>query len=375
MELSLQSFSTLVRNMSANAQASCAALTDLTAGSVTRALIEASASASLWVQYLILQVMSMTRLASSSETDVDSFVNDFGLTRLPGTAAIGTVTFTSLAPTTQSAVIPVGATVRTSDGSQTFSVIVDELNPAWSFAVYAYVRPVGTASVDLPVQAAGVGSVGNVQASTINLLGQTITGIDTCNNAAAFTTGVNAEMDAALKARFVNYINTRSRATIAAIGNAIASVQQNLTYAIQENADTTGAYRAGFFTAVVDDGTGAPSTALIASVSAAIDAVRPVGTGYAVVGPQLLSVQISLSLTTVFGADTTAVANNVGTAITVFVDGLSVGAVLPYSRIASVAYGADARVTNVSNVIVNGKTSDVGGAVTEVVRLQSVTVS
>lgn len=375
MDLSLQNFSTLVRNMSTNAQASCAALTDLTTGSVTRALIEASASAALWVQYLILQVMSMTRLASSAASDVDSFVNDFGLTRLPGTAAIGTVTFTSLAPSTQSAVIPVGAMVRTSDGTQTFSVIIDELNPAWSFAVYAYIRPVGTASVDLPVQAATVGTAGNVQASTVNLLGQTITGIDTCNNAAPFTTGVNAETDAALKARFVNYINTRSRATLAAIGNAIASVQQNLTYAIQENADTTGAYRAGFFTAVVDDGTGSPSTVLLASVSDAIDAVRPVGTGYAVVGPQLLSVQIALTLTTVPGADTTTVSNNVQTAITAFVDALSVGAALPYSRIASIAYGADASVTNVSNVTINGGWADVGGAATEVVRLASVTVS
>ena len=375
MELSLQNFSTLVRNMSANAQASCAALTDLTAGSVTRALIEASASAALWVQYLVLQVMSMTRLATSTSTDVDSWVGDFGLTRLPGRAAVGTVTFASLAPSSQSAVIPVGAKVRTSDGSQTFSVVVDETNPAWSFSVYAYVRPVGTVSVDLPVQAATVGLAGNIQASTINLLGQTITGIDTCNNAAPFTTGVDAESDPALKVRFVNYINTRSRATLAAIGNAIASVQQNLTYAIEESADATGAYRAGYFTAVIDDGTGSPSTALIAAVSAAIDAVRPVGTGYAVIGPQLLTVQIALTLTTQPGADVTAARNNVVTAITGFVDALSVGAVLPYSRVASIAYGADATITNVSGVTVNGGVIDVGGAVTEVVRLQSVMVS
>lgn len=375
MQLSLQSFSTLVRNMSASAQASCAALTDLTAGSVTRALIEASASAALWVQYLVLQVMSMTRLATSSGADVDSWVNDFGLTRLPGTAAIGTVTFTSLSPGSLSAVIPVGAAVRTADGGQTFSVIIDALNPAWSVMAYAYVRPVGTASVDLPVQAGIVGSVGNVQANTINLLGQTITGIDTCNNAAPFTTGVDAETDAALKARFVNYINTRARTTIAAIGNAIQSVQQDLTYAIEENVDPSGAARPGFFTAVVDDGTGSPPTALLATVSAAIDAVRPVGTGFAVVGPQLLSVHVALSLTVVSGADATSVAGNVQTAITSFVDGLSVGAVLPFSRVASLAYGADPSVSNVSGVTINGGTSDVGGVATEVVRLQSVTVS
>ena len=375
MELSLQSFSTLVRNMSASAQASCASLTDLTAGSVTRALIEASASAALWMQYLVLQVMSMTRLATSSNTDVDSWVNDFGMARLPGTAALGTVTFTSLSPTSLSAVIPVGATVRTADGKQTFAVIIDVLNPAWSVSAYSYVRPVGTPSVDLPVQANTIGASGNVQANTINLLGQTVTGIDTCNNAAPFTTGVDAETDTALKARFVNYINTRARATIAAIGNAIESVQGDLTFAIQENVDSSGASRPGFFTAVVDDGTGAPLPALLATVSAAIDAVRPVGTGFAVVGPRLLPVQVALTLTVVSGADATTVAGNVQTAVAFFIDGLSVGAVLPFSRIASLAYGADPSVANVGSVTVNGGTSDVGGLATEVVRLRSVTVS
>ena len=126
---------------------------------------------------------------------------------------------------------------------------------------------------------------------------------------------------------------------------------------------------------MVDDGSGAPPPALLAAVSAAIDAVRPVGTGFAVVGPQLLPVQVALALTVVSGADATIVANNVQAAIATFVDALSVGAVLPYSRIAGLAYGADPSVANVSGVTVNGGTSDVGGFATEVVRLRSVTVS
>ena len=44
MQLSLQNFTTLVQNMSASAQGACAELTDITVGSVTRALLEASAS-------------------------------------------------------------------------------------------------------------------------------------------------------------------------------------------------------------------------------------------------------------------------------------------------------------------------------------------
>ena len=93
MQLSLQNFTTLVQNMSASVQGACSDLLDVTVGSVTRALLEASASVALWLQFLILQVMTMSRLATCIGADVDSWVGDFGLLRLPGTAAIGSVTF------------------------------------------------------------------------------------------------------------------------------------------------------------------------------------------------------------------------------------------------------------------------------------------
>ena len=113
MELSLRSFSTLVQDMCASAQGACADLLDVSVGSVTRALLESSASVALWLQYLILQVLTMTRLATSVGSDVDSWVGDFGLARLPGTMAVGSVTLTCLAPQSQSAVVPVGCMVRT----------------------------------------------------------------------------------------------------------------------------------------------------------------------------------------------------------------------------------------------------------------------
>lgn len=375
MQLSLQNFSTLVRNMSASAQASCPSLTDLATGSVTRALLEASASVALWLQYLLLQVMAMTRLATSNGADVDSWVGDFGLLRLPALAARGAVTFGCLAPDSQSAVIPVGTLVRTSVGGQSFAVVADPTNPAWSPTLAAYVRPIGTASITLPAQAVVAGSAGNVQAGTVNLLGQSVAGADTVSNAAGFTSGADQEADAALKARFVNYINTRSRATAGAIGSAIEGVQQGLAYAIEQNVDPSGAARSGFFTVVVDDGTGAPSAAVIAAVSAAVDLVRPVGTAFAVVGPQALMVDIALSLAFAPGADATALRAAAASAITGFVDTLSVGQVLPFSRVAALAYAAGPGVTNVEAVTVNGAAADVGGGTAQVVRLRSVTVS
>ena len=41
----------------------------------------------------------------------------------------------------------------------------------------------------------------------------------------------------------------------------------------------------GHFVVTVDDGTGGPSASLLATVQQAVDAIRPVGTSFAVQGP------------------------------------------------------------------------------------------
>ncbi|HHW4679686.1 MAG TPA: baseplate J/gp47 family protein [Xylella sp.] len=56
---------------------------------------------------------------------------DYGLTRLPASAASGVVTFSHFTPTHQ-AVLPVGALVQTADGTQQYAVTVDATSPAWT---------------------------------------------------------------------------------------------------------------------------------------------------------------------------------------------------------------------------------------------------
>ena len=375
MQLSLQNFTTLVQNMSASAQGACSDLIDVTVGSVTRALLEASASVALWLQYLILQVMATTRLATSTGDDVDSWVGDFGLDRLAGTPAEGVVTLTCFAPQSQSATVQIGSIVRTSNGSSTFAVVQDSSNSAWSPGANAYVRPAGTAAIDVPVQATFVGLSGNVQAGTINLLGQAISGIDTVSNTLPLHSGSDPESDVSLRSRFVGYVNSRSRATIQAVENAVLTVQQGLSATVVENSDAAGNSRIGTFTVVVDDGSGSPPDSLIAQVFAAVDLVRPIGSLFSVVRPQIVQADISCNVTVAPGANAGAVAQSVEAAIAQFVDNLPVGALLPYSRLANVAYQADPNVTNVLGLTLNGGAEDVGGGVAEVVRINTVTVS
>ncbi len=231
------------------------------------------------------------------------------------------------------------------------------------------------ASVTVPVVAQVPGSAGNVQAGAVSLLATAIPGVDMVANPAAFQNGIDAEADDAFRARFRNFIASRSRATILSIGYAISSVQQGLSYTIAENVDTTGAPLVGNFVATVDDGSGVPSTALLASVSAAIDAVRPIGSTFAVRPPTVVSVPISFSISISPGAIKSQVVAAVGPAVASFVNTLPIGAPLPVTRIAQLAYGAHSAVTNVTNLVVNGGASDVVTSLSTVIKTSSVAVS
>src|ERR1700759_3229488 len=131
MKLSLQNFTTLVQNMAAAVQSSATQLLDLTAGSVLRAVLEANASLALWLQWLIVQVLQTTRAATSVGADLDSWMADFTLIRIPASFASGPVSLSRYTPTLN-AFVPVGALVRTADGTQTFAVAADTTNPAFS---------------------------------------------------------------------------------------------------------------------------------------------------------------------------------------------------------------------------------------------------
>jgi uncharacterized phage protein gp47/JayE len=355
-------------------QGASSALLDLSVGSVLRAILEASSSVALWLQWLILQVLSMTRAATSAGSDLDSWMADFGLTRLPAVAASGTVTFSRFTPS-NTALVPVGATVSTAGGTESFTVIADPANPAWNGTLNGYVLAAGLGAISVPVVATTPGAAGNVQPGTVTLLGTAMPGVDQVSNPQAFTGGLNAETDAAFRARFVNYINSRSLATPIAVGYAVSSVQQGLNYLIAENTNAAGAPQMGFFTVTVDNGTGNPPASLLQTVSAAIEAVRPIGSSFAVLGPVDVPVAIVLTVTIAANATLTTIVGEVAQAITSYVDALPIGASLAYSRIAQLAYDADPAVVNVTDITLNGATADITPPANGVVKAASVVVN
>ncbi len=342
--------------MSAAVQGSAAQLIDLSVGSVLRALLEACASVALWMQWLILQVLSMTRAATSSGSDLDSWMADFSLTRLPGAPAVGSVTFSryTVGITTT---IAVGQQVSTSNGAQSFAVVAAPSNPAWDGN--GYVLAANSASVTVPVQATTSGTAGNVLSNNIQLLATPIPGIDTVTNALPLTGGVDAESDSAFRARFQLYINSRSLATSGAVEFAIASLQQSLRYAVLENVDTQGNPSPGNFCVIVDNGTGYPPASLIAEASGAIEAVRPIGATYSVNGPVVVDVNVAMTVITSTALTAVQVAADIQQNVLAWVAGLPIAGTLAVSMIETLAHNTDASVVSVTGTTINGAAMDV----------------
>lgn len=374
MKLSLQNFSALVEGMAAAVQGAAASLLDLTVGSVLRAILEANASVALWLQWLIVQVLTTTRLATSTGDDCDSFGADFGFVRLPAVAARGQVTFSRFTPSV-TALVPVGTEVSTAGNEQTFVVVADVSNAAFSIASNGYVLAPGIASVIAAVAADMPGSIGNVQPGAIAVLGSAVAGVDMVTNSLALTGGMDAESDHAFRARFGNYLASLSRATTLAIGSAVAAIQQGLSYTITENMSQAGVVQMGYFVVTVDDGTGEPSVGLLSTVQQAVDAVRPVGTSFAVQGPVVDAANVVMTLVTSSRAVHDGAVVSVAAAIESYIAALPVGATLSYTRLAQIAYDASDAVTNISTLLLNGGMTDLVPPLFGVVRAGTVTVS
>ncbi|CAB3784278.1 baseplate J/gp47 family protein [Pararobbsia alpina] len=374
--LNTQSFSSLVSNFATAVQGAAASLVDFTVGAVLLAIDEATAGVALWLQGLILQVAALTRAATSNGPDLDSWFAQFGFARLPAIAATTQESFGRFTPTNQ-ALISVGAIAQTADGTVQFTAIADTTNAAYSAAQNGYVLPAGQASVNVTVQCSTPGTAGNVSLGALNTLGTAISGVDYVSNAAAVTNGAAAESDAAARARFVLFIASLDAGTLQAVYNAIASVQIGMTGIIAENRQYNGQSQNGYFTAIINDGNGTATSTEIANASKAIEAVRPLCSTYGVHAPNQLNVTISLTITTASGFVHSTVAALVQAAISAYVNSIATtsdGATLPYSNIATQAYGV-AGVTNVTGVLVNGGTADLSITFQQSFRAGAITVS
>ena len=352
-----QGFTSFVNSSVAAVQASANSIIDATVGSFTLALAQSVSGVALWLQSYIIQVLALTRAATSNGTDLDSWMADFGLVRIPATFSTQTATFASYSYTTQR-LVPLGSIIATGPGGIQFQVTEDATNAAWNGTLQAYVLAGGTQSVTVPIQAVIAGSSGNVMTGTVTSFVQPIIGIDTVTNTAPSPqTGFDAETDAALRLRFVAFFASLSKATKTAIGFAITSVQPGITYSLVENQTYNNTTDYGYFYAVINDGSGNPSSELIAAEYAAIDADRPLCSTFNVFAPSIVTANVSGALAIDPGFTSSLVIAAATTALNNFLSTFSTGTSLPYAQLFSVLFAVPG-VANVSGLTLNGGTSD-----------------
>jgi hypothetical protein len=372
--LNLKSISTFVSNFAASVQSSAAALIDFSPGSILLSVAEASSAVGMWLQGLILTVLQVARLATSFGIDVDSFIADFPSMppRLGNTGSSGVVTMSRYS-NTQSAFIPVGAQVQSSDGSQAFTVTADPTNVNWD-VLGGYDVAAGVTSIGVPVTAVNVGPATNIVAGQVNRLLSSISGIDFVSNSLPMAGGLAAETDAAVKIRFALFILGLTKGTVFGAESALANLNVSIAYQIVDGQQYNGTVVPGFYYAVVDDGSGTPSSAFLAAATNALQANKPLGVQFAVYAPALVTASIGTILTTAPGYNHGTVAGQVALLYAANILALNLGNGLPYSQIAAWAYSV-AGVTNAASITLNGGTADIAANPNNRIMPGTITVS
>ena len=158
---------------------------------------------------------------------------------------------------------------------------------------------------------------------------------------------------------FVDYINSLSKATLAAILAAISSVQTNLQVNAIENKNPYGADQLGAFTIVIDNGTGSPPSELITAVYNAVYAVRAFSIQPYVVAVSTTSATIALNIKVASGYTAGSVEASVKSAIAGTVNVLPIGGTLYISAVEAAALTVDGVVSvEPANTTINSVQAD-----------------
>lgn len=327
------------------------------------ALFRADALQGEYLTALALAIVAAARLSTSTGGDVDTFVADYGLTRLPAIAAQGTVTLGALTAPSQSVAIAAGTVIQVQGGAIQYQLIADTTQAAWNASLNAYVLPVGQTSISATAQALIGGSAYNAPANALTQFATPVGGVDTVTNPGAIINGLDAESDAALKARFALFFPSLSQGTDAAVQYAAMSVKQGLSLKVLSNVNQNGAAQNGFFTVVVADNGAAPSAALLAQLTTQILAVRALTVNFAAVAPSFVTVDYAMTLELVANPTepTDTIVSNVETAVSAYINGLGLGtAAVPLLKVGQVAIDADPNVASITpgTLTLNGAAAD-----------------
>lgn len=300
-------------------------------------------------QWIVRQIFP-----DSADTDyLEQHAGLRGITRKPGTAASGQISFTG----TVGAAIPIGTQAKTAIGvlyATTAAGVVDAL---------------GTVSVAAAALTPGIS--GNQTAGTALTLIAPPAGVASQASIVSMAAGTDVETDAALLARLLDLIRRPP-----AGGNKydyrkwaleVAGVSQAFVYPLRRGVGTVDV--------VITSANGLPSAQLLTDVQAHIDDVRPVtAKDSLVLAPTLLATDITARVT-LAGITLVAATTQITAALTAYFAGLAPGDTAYKSRLEAII----SDITGVKDRIVTAPAANVVPVVdatrVEWVRLGAITVT
>jgi hypothetical protein len=131
-----------------------------------------------------------------------------------------------------------------------------------------------------------------------------------------------------------------------------------LSVVIQENTGPDGNVAAGSFLLIVDDGSGYPPSSLLSAVASAVDVIRPIGTTFVVIAPEVITANVTMSVTLSSSVSAAAYVSNIQRAVATYLNSLPIGGTASVTRIAQSGYAVGSDVVNVSGITINGQASD-----------------
>jgi uncharacterized phage protein gp47/JayE len=153
-------------------------------GDVLLAIFQAAAVQLDFLQALVQQVVALTRAQTSTGSDLDAWMAQFGFVRLAATYAEGLETFSASAPAPTLVNIPAsaltngvysgGALVQSLNSGIVYEVIPNTANSAYDKPSNSYIIQAGQTSVSVNVQAVNAGSASNVVAGALAVLASSV---------------------------------------------------------------------------------------------------------------------------------------------------------------------------------------------------------
>ena len=326
-------------------------------GSYVNTLVSPAAY-QMWLAYqLVPYYLQMAFPDETSGEFIDSRAADFGLARTEGQKAEVTIRFEGLYAD-KSVSVPAGTRVYTEDG---LCFITTE-DAAWS-------NGTGTAAA----QAEANGIAYNVSAGSITVMGRNVAGIVSVTNPEAAYGGTDEETDAALLARYKEYlqrpITSGNKNHYIAWAKEVSGVSYAACVPLWNGAGTVKVIIGGPDMAPVDE-------TIVTETAAHIEEERPIGAEVTVVSASAKIINVTAKVTLSGEATAETVKAQLEKALSEMFAGYTFGAekTVRYSRCLNLLLGCDG-VEDYSALTVNGGKVNIALGIEETPTVGTVTVT